>query len=283
MRASRNAGLALAALIALPVVIGAAYATFAAVGLVGAGARGATSAALGDVLTDVAMWRGLGWSLWIAAASTVGATAIAVSVAVTFRGARTSDRVGRALAIVPLPVPHVVAGLLGVQLLGQSGWIARVAHASGVVGAPADMPALVYDPYGAGLILTMIWKETPFLAVVAIALLHTRGAAAEEAAHTLGASRLRTLQWVTIPLVLRGLLPAVIAVFVFVFGNFEVAALLAPSDPLALPLLIEERALDPDLTRRAGAYVTALVALAAAALAVAVHAHYSGRWSAEHS
>ncbi len=49
------------------------------------------------------------------------------------------------------------------------------------------------------------------------------------------------------------------------------AALLAPSDPLALPLLIEERYTDPALGRRADAYVLVLVAIALSALLVTLH------------
>jgi putative spermidine/putrescine transport system permease protein len=173
-----------------------------------------------------------------------------------------------------------VAAALGVQLLGQSGLVARAGHALGLVAGPADVPALLYDPLGTGLILTMAWKELPFLAVVAASVLATRGASAEEAARTLGAGRWATLSLVTWPLLWRGLMPAVVAVFVFVAGNYEVAALMAPSDPLALPLLTAERAVDPDLARRGDAYVLALVALGVGALAVAAHEAARARWGA---
>ena len=95
------------------------------------------------------------------------------------------------------------------------------------------------------------------LGVVATALLVTRGAAAEEAARTLGASARDAFRRVTWPLLWRGLAPAVVAVFVFVTGNYEVAALLAPSNPPALALLVAERAADADLSRRGDAYVSA--------------------------
>ncbi len=280
MRERSRTGVLLAALLATPVAFGMAYLVLASAGIVGAGARGATSAPLQDVLADPATWRSLIWSLWIATVSTALATSVAVTVGIVFRGTRITDRIGRSLALLPLPVPHVVAGLLGVQFFAQSGWIARLAHAGGAITVPADMPALIYDTFGIGLIATMTWKEAPFLATVAIALLSMRGATAEEAARTLGASAARTLRLITIPLLLRGMLPAIVAVFVFVFGNFEVAVLLSPSDPLALPLLIEERALDPDLARRAGAHVAALLAFAVAIAAVIVHARASADVSA---
>ena len=275
MRERSRAGVLLAALLAMPVAFGVGYLAVAAAGIAGAGAHGPTAVPLQDVLTNRATWRSLSWSLWIAGVSTVLATILAVMVGVMFRGSGIPDRVARSFALLPLPVPHVVAGLLGVQFFAQSGWLARVAHAAGAIAQPADMPALIYDTFGIGLIVTMTWKEAPFLAAVAIALLSMRGTTAEEAARTLGASAARTLRLITIPLLLRGMMPAMVAVFVFVFGNFEVAVLLSPSNPLALPLLIEERALDPDLARRAGAHVAALLAFAVAISAVIMHGRAS--------
>jgi putative spermidine/putrescine transport system permease protein len=275
-----RAGLVAALLVAAPVLVGVGYATLAALGLAGAGAAGFTTARVARVLAERATWAGLAWSLWVAGASTLLATAGAALVALAFRGAGALDRAGRLLAALPLPVPHLVAAALGVQLLGQSGLVARAGHALGLVAGPADVPALLYDPLGTGLILTMAWKELPFLAVVAASVLATRGASAEEAARTLGAGRWATLSLVTWPLLWRGLMPAVVAVFVFVAGNYEVAALMAPSDPLALPLLTAERAVDPDLARRGDAYVLALVALGVGALAVAAHEAARARWGA---
>jgi ABC-type spermidine/putrescine transport system permease subunit I len=68
-----------------------------------------------------------------------------------------------------------------------------------------------------------------------------------------------------------------VAVFAFVAGSYEAAALLGPSDPLPLQSLVRERYADLDLARRGDAYVLTLVALALAAAAVAVHEWAAGR------
>ena len=271
-------GLAVATLLALPVLVGVVYALAAASGVVGAGAAGLSPARLTRVLGARETWVGVAWTLWVSAASTLLAAGGAVLLAILFRGTGRIDRLGRTLAALPLPVPHLVAGLLGVWLLGQSGVIARVLAALELLHRPGQMPALVYDRPGAGLVLTLAWKELAFLAVVASALLATRGAAAEEAARTLGASPWETFRRVTWPVLWRGLAPAIVAVFVFVAGNYEAAALLAPSDPLALPLLVAERAADPDLARRGDAYVASLLLLLVAVAAVAAHEWARARW-----
>jgi ABC-type spermidine/putrescine transport system permease subunit I len=216
----------------------------------------------------------------VAGAATLLATVGAVVVALAVRAApRPVGRLLRTLVALPLPVPYLVAAAMGVWVLGQSGLLARVLVALGAVDAPAAVPALVYDRAGVGLALVLAWKELAFLGVVAVALVAGRGPAPEEAARTLGAGPWATLVRVTWPVLWRGLAPSVVAAFVFAAGSWEAAALLAPSDPLALPLQATERATDPDLARRADAYVVTLLLLALAALAVAAHEWARARWA----
>lgn len=261
----RRLGLVAVLLVAAPPLLGIAYAAGASVEHVHA-------------LADRALWRSVAFSAWIAAVSTALATAAAVGIAVLVRGTRPLDRAGRALAVLPLPIPHLVAGVLGLLVLAQSGLLARAAHALGLITGPADMPALVYDPLGLGIMLTLAWKETPFLALVAISLLATRGAAYEEAARSLGARPWQRFRLVTWPLLWRGLLPAVVAVFAFVAGTYEVTALLAPSDPAPLPVLTWERYTAVALERRGEAFVLVLVALGLSVVAVTAHEWARARW-----
>jgi len=262
-------GLLASALLAGPVMVGLAYSVLGALGLVGPGASGQVGPdRLVRVLSEGVVWRGAVWSLWVAAASTGLATIGAVAVAVVFRDGAVSHRVGRSLALLPLPIPHVVAGVTGILILSQSGLLARLAWAAGWIDAPAGMPVLVYDRPGVGFIVAMSWKELPFLALLATSVLATRGRGLEETARSLGAGPLATFRRVTWPLLWRGLLPGCVAVFTFVAGSYEAAALLAPSDPLALPLLAWERYHDAALDRRGDAYVLALLGFLLAAAAV---------------
>lgn len=272
LHASRGrAGLPLAVLVAAPVAVGVGYAALAAVGLVGYGAGTLTLSRVTRVLGERATWSGLAWSGWVAGAATLLASAAAVVTAVLFRATGRVDRAARGLAIAALPVPHLVAGATALLILGQSGVAARVLAAAGLIDAPAQLPALVYDPAGVGLIAALAWKEFPFLALLAFSVLVTRGAELEETARGLGGSPSQVLRHVTWPVLWRGLLPGAAAVFLFALGSYEAAVLLAPSDPLALPLLIEERYADADLARRGDAYVLVLVAAAVSAALVGWH------------
>jgi putative spermidine/putrescine transport system permease protein len=275
--ASRR-GLLAALAVALPVLVGIGYSVLASLGLTGAGAADAGPARLIAVLAEPAVWAGLAWSLWIAAASTALAAAGAVLLAALFRRESGLDRMARLFAVLPLPIPHLAAAVAGLLLLGQSGLLARLLASFGLVTDPGAMPALVYDRFGLGLILTLAWKELAFLALVAFSVVATRGSRLEEVARTLGAKPFEVFRRVTWPLLWRGLLPAVVAVFVFVASTYEATAVLAPSDPLALPLLTLERYTDADLSRRGDGFVLVLLGMAVSLLAVAAHEWARSRW-----
>ena len=274
-RASRR-GLLAALIVSFPVSVGIGYSALASAGLAGPGAGG--PARLSRVLGEPAVWAGVLWSLWIAAASTTIAAAGAVLVASLFHDRSSGDRAARLLAVLPLPIPHIVAAVVGLLLLAQSGLLARVLDLLGVLGDPRQMPALVYDRLGIGLIVTLAWKEFAFLALAALSVVATRGKQLEEVARTLGAPPLAVFRRVTWPLLWRGLMPAVVAVFVFVASTYEATAILAPSDPLALPLLTLERYTDADLARRGDAFVLVLVGMAVSLLAVVAHEWARSRW-----
>ena len=261
-------GAAAAAAVAAPVVIGIGYLALRAL----RDASGALSTArLLRVLGERAVWQAFGWSLYTAAAATALALAAAVGTAVLLRGRTPFDRAARTLAVLPLPVPHLVAAALGVLVLAQSGLAARALVAAGLVPMIADAPALIYDRAGIGVILVLAWKEFPFLGLLASTILAQRGTALEEAARTLGATPWQSFRHVTWPTLRRGLAPAVIAVFTFAAGCYEIAVLLGPSDPLPFPVLLYERHTDASLATRADADVLALLAVLAALIAVGWH------------
>lgn len=273
----REFGLLAAIVVASPVLVGVGYSVLGALGVAGPGADGLGMRHVQSVVADGATWRGLLWSLWIASASTAIAAVLAMAVATVFRGGRVSDRLVRFMALGPLPVPHVVAALCGLLIFSQSGLLSRIAFATGLHSSPADMPALTNDRYGIGLILTLVWKEFAFLALVAFSVIARRGAALEETARSLGAGALQSFRVAVLPALWRGLLPSIVAVFTFVAGNYEAAVLLAPSSPLALPLLTMERFTDSALGVRGEAFVLVLLAMVVSIAGVAAHEWAAGR------
>lgn len=265
------------AVLVLPVVVGFTYALLGATDAIGGSAPLGGTARIQRVLTEPAAWRGTAWALWVAFASTTLAAFIAVALSLVYAGTSRTDRLARAFLNVPLAFPHLVAASVGLLVLGQSGLLARMLMSAGLIATAAQMPELVADRFGIGVILTLVWKEAPFLLLISAAVLGGHGVAYNEVARTHGASRRQVLLRITWPLLWRGMSPALVAVAVFSFGSYETMVLLAPSNPLALPLLTAERYVDPDLARRNDAFVLALLGIAIGLIAVAVHERIRSR------
>lgn len=256
-----------AALLGVPIVVGVGYLVAGAMGTVGDAAPGA----FGRVLRDGQVLRSMLLSLWIAIAGTALALLGALGITLCFPGSTRLDRVAHRVAALPLPVPTVAGAVAILLLLSQSGWLSRIATQVRLTTVPADFPALVTDPWAVGVIVAVVWKELPFLLLVALSLQSLRGSALVDAARTLGASPWQAARTITIPLLLRALAPSVIAVFVFVLGSLELPLVLASSSPLALPMLIQERRQALDAASHGEAYVIALLATLLALAAAAAH------------
>lgn len=254
-------------LLGVPIAVGIGYLIGGSLGLVGdAGAGG-----LGRVLRDGAVLRSTLLSLWIAGVGTLLALFGALLISLLMAGDSRVERISRTIAALPLPVPNVAAAVAVLLLLSQSGWLSRVATQLQLIATPAQFPALVYDPWAIGVIATVVWKELPFLLLVALSLQSLRGRSLTDAARTHGASRWQAVRLVTLPLLLRGMAPSIIAVFVFVLGSLELPLVLAPSSPLALPMLIQERRQALDIAAHGESYIIALLSAVLALLAASLH------------
>jgi putative spermidine/putrescine transport system permease protein len=172
----------------------------------------------------------IGFSLWVAAAST--ALALASGVYFAVRGSRVFWQ-------VPLAMPHLTMAVVLLHLLAPSGLVARLVYALGGIAAPGEFPDLVQDRWGAGIILVYWIKETPFFALLARTVLARLSGDYDAVAATLGASPGQRFRHVTAPLLLPSLGPAAVLVFGFVFASFDVAFLLGRTYPAMLSVVVQ--------------------------------------------
>ena len=222
------------------------------------------------ILAAPGFLKSLAVSLWIAAASTLIAAALALGAALLLRQTFPGRALVSFLVQLNLTIPHIVGAIGILYLFSQSGSFARLAHASGLIGTPAGFPALTQDPFAIGIILLYVWKELPFITLILLANLQTLGEDHEAVARSLGASRWQAFRHVLLPMLLPGLAAASALVFAFAFGAYEVPLVLGAHAPKALPVLAWQAWRDTDLATRpeamAMAIVIALIGLALLAL-----------------
>lgn len=207
-------------------------------------------------------WRALLFSLWVSGAATVLSAGIAVIIAAALGESRRPQRRIITLLNLNLAFPHLVWAIGLSLLLAQSGLLARLAAAVGLIDAPAQFPVLVRDRFGIGIILAYVGKEVPFLLLLLLSILRSQAVQYGVVAENLGATRWQRLRFVTLPLVTPGLLAGSLLVFAFVFGAYEIPAVVGVRFPEMLSVLALDFFLNPDLRARAeGMAISVLMAL----------------------
>jgi putative spermidine/putrescine transport system permease protein len=195
----------------------------------------------------------------IAFTSTLISCVLAVAAALILRRTFFGKTLVNFLFQLNLTVPHLVGAIGILYLFSQSGLFARLAFEFGLIGKPAEFPALVYDRFAIGIILQYVWKEVPFIGVIVLANMQAIGDEYEAVARSLGASRIKAFWNVLLPLIMPSLLSASVIIFAFMFGAYEIPALLGQNYPAALPVLAYRQFTDVDLNARPQAMAMAMV------------------------
>ena len=122
-------------------------------------------------------------------------------------------------------VPYYLTPLLGAlawSLLGtpESGFLNQVFRALG----GKEYLININSPYGIAWVMALFEGSVAFVMIGAV--MKSMDPALEEASQVMGASRLRTMLRITLPLVLPGVLGAAVFVFAEMLGSFAVALVL---------------------------------------------------------
>jgi putative spermidine/putrescine transport system permease protein len=167
----------------------------------------------------------------------LAATAIAVVCSVLLCMGIVHLPLARTLLLIPLAVPHLVAALLIVLIASQSGWVARIAHAFGIVDHWTDVPIFTNDAFGWGIIFAYVWKEVPFIVLFWLPILVRIREEWVRVARVHGASSWRAWWGVVWPLSWPSLAIGAGIVCVFVIGAIEVPYVLGVTHPASLSVL----------------------------------------------
>ena len=192
------------------------------------------------------VWVSLKIALWSAVFACILGVVLAMALI------KTRKAQGATLYAIRLPilVPHAVVAVFVVQILGQTGLLARMGYAFGLLEDYNQFPQLLYTPSYFGTILAYLWKEIPFVAYFVLAYMSSISDSLGEAAENLGASPLRGFFEVTLPLSLNVIAKAFLIIFIFAFGGYELPLLLGSTLPKALSVQTYLSYMNPDLLQR---------------------------------
>lgn len=223
-----------------------------------------------QVFTRADFLSAVGVSLKIAIWSAVFATVLGVILSMAL--IKCGKNRGGMMYVVRLPilVPHAVVAVFVVQILSQTGLVARLAYALGWIQDYSQFPQFLYTPSYLGTILAYLWKEIPFVAYFVLAFMSSISETLGEAAENLGASPVRSFFEVTLPLSVPVISRAFLIIFIFAFGGYELPLLLGSTLPKALTVQTHLVYMSPELLQRPLAMaMNGVVLLLSAAMALA--------------
>jgi molybdate transport system permease protein len=179
--------------------------------------------AVPDLLLTAEVGQALRLSLVCASSATAVCLVLGVPLAWVLARARFPGRsLVRALVTVPLVLPPVVGGVALLLLLGRRGVLGRHLDAWFGISLPFTTPAVV---------VAEAFVALPFLVVAVEGALRGADRRYEDAAATLGASRLTIFRRVTLPLVLPGVAAGSVLCFARALGEFGATITFAGSYP----------------------------------------------------
>lgn len=192
----------------------------------------------------------LKFSLFISLVSSIMAVIVGVFLAYQLVKIPKEHRLVKLIYKLPIIVPHIIASLMVFIIFTQSGFLSRILYHLGIIPGINRFPQLIFDRWGAGIILVYLWKEVPFVALIVFTVLKHINNSWEEVAHNLGANRKQVFWNIYLPLSLPSIGTSFIIIFAFSFGAFEIPLLLGPTYPQTLPVLAYKEYINPDLMQR---------------------------------
>jgi molybdate/tungstate transport system permease protein len=154
----------------------------------------------------------------------------------------------QALVDLPLVVPHTVAGIALLFLLGRTGWI----------GGPAGHIGVSFYGSQWGIVAAMLFVSCPFAVNSARVAFEVIDPRLEQAARSLGATPWHAFRRITVPLGLRGILTGAVLVYARSISEFGAVVIIAYY-PATAPVEIYNLFLQSGLTQSAAAAVVLLL------------------------
>jgi len=177
-------------------------------------------------------WRDIGFTVLIVGLSTVliGGFAIAIGGFLTLAENPRAVAALRWLYRWPLFIPFVVAGQLMRTFLAKNG---MMNNALVELGLLAPLQAQSWLDWR-GIVVTFVWKQTPFVALLVAGAMAALDRATIEAARNLGAGRLRVLLEIVLPQVRQTLVVGLILSFVIMMSVLSVPLMINAQSPTML-------------------------------------------------
>ncbi len=157
----------------------------------------------------------------------IGGFSVAIGGYLTLGENRVALAVLRWLYRWPLFIPFVVAAQLMRTFLAKNGMMNNIVVSTGLM---EPLQAASYLDWR-GIVITFVWKQTPFVALLVAGAMAALDRSTIEAARNLGASRLRILFEIVVPQVATTLMVGLILSYVVMMSVLSVPLMINAQTP----------------------------------------------------
>lgn len=175
------------------------------------------------------------FSLKVGVGSAFGTLLFAYPLALFLRRKRFGSRTIGSIIKIPLFVPALVAAFLILNVLAFNGILNSALMGLGLIERPLR---LLNDTFGWNVLVIQVWKNLPFQLLIIASVLESIQTDIEDAARNLGASPLRVILHIILPMSAPGILIAVVLVFILTFGDYAITRVAGPVYPSSLSVLM---------------------------------------------
>jgi len=203
-----------------------------------------------EILNTPSFINSLKTSLQISIVSSV--LAVFLGTILTAALVYTNNTEGKILQVIKLAIliPHTIVALFTISSLSQNGLIARLFYKLGLISSQNDFPLLLFTQNNFGIILGYVWKEVPFVAYFSLTLMSSINKTLGTASENLGASKLKSFFYITLPLSMPAIRKSFLIILTFSFGAYDLPFLLGATVPKALPVQAHIEYIHPNLQHR---------------------------------
>lgn len=210
-----------------------------------------------QVLTTAYFQKSLGYSCYIALTATF--LALVCGIWMAFLLLKTNSSLLQKVISLPISLPHIIVALLAVQLFSQTGIISRFFYQIGWINDIGQFPLLIHDVKGYGIIFVFLYKEIPYVAITILAILKQLQFGYIDVAKNLGASQVRILTTIILPMIQKMICSMFVILFCFTFASFEVPFLLGNPSYETVSMAAYDLFTQADLASRPQAFALNLV------------------------
>lgn len=184
-------------------------------------------------------WSSFLLTLKISTISTVISGVLGMFIILCLFIIRSSEKGSKALVFqrffqIPMLFPYLVAAYIVFLMFTQSGWVSRILFNIGIIKDMNSFPILINDEFGWGIIISYVWKTSPFVVLMLYPVIFRVENAWIEVGRVFGANRLKFFKEVVLLLLISPWKMSCFIIFAYTFSAFEIPFLLGVTYPKTL-------------------------------------------------